>query len=111
MQDFLASDGSYRECICQTGDDGMSEALLGHAVFDVGNMFGQPSGEVIYAMGHLIGVEAKFFGQAAPMVKSDFAHTVFAAQLHRKTGLLDVNVRVGQNTGQTIKRRKAGAAF
>jgi len=34
MQDFSAGDGSGGEQICQTDDDGMSEAPSGHAVID-----------------------------------------------------------------------------
>jgi len=30
-------------------------------------------------MGHLIGVDAQFFGQLSPLAKPDIAQTVFAA--------------------------------
>ena len=49
MQNFPAAEGSCCERICQTGDDGMSEPLFGHAAFDIGNMVGQLRCEIIHA--------------------------------------------------------------
>jgi hypothetical protein len=38
LEDLPAGEGSGCEGMCQTGDDGMSEAPFGHALFNLENM-------------------------------------------------------------------------
>jgi len=75
LEDLPAGDGPCRERVCQTPDDGMSEALIGHAVFNIGNMIAQLFGEIVHATDHHVGVNVQFFPQVPPVVKTDVALT------------------------------------
>src|SRR5438445_7022033 len=79
FQDFAARSGTRGECFCQLRDDWMSEPFFGHPASDVGNVVGQLSCEFIGALNHRVGINAKLFGQPAPVVQPDITQAVFTA--------------------------------
>jgi hypothetical protein len=57
----------------------VSEARLGHAMVNIGNMITQPFGEIGHATDYAVGVDMQFFPQFSPVVKPDAPQAVFTA--------------------------------